>query len=417
MINYKSISIYFEKKILNIIFIGMSTGIPFLLTLSTLNLWLKECGISNTIIGLFVIVTLPSTFRFLFGPMIDRIKIPILSKYFCQRLSWIILCQLLVVILLIGMSYSNPINNIWAVGMWAFGISFFSSVKDVVIQAYRIEICDKDKEGYNAAASNIGFRLGLMIGGAGAILLASFVSWQATYQIVALIIFFLLIQTIFMEKSPFTINIEKLNITKIYKNAFFELIMSRNYISILLFILFYKSTDILLSSMTIPFLYDIGYSKMEMGEVYNVVAFLSMLLGGFIGGIFINNKGLYKSILYGVIVKSFSCLLFLLHSFIGKNIFIFMLCIGFDKFMGMLTTTALISYFSTQSHHPYVSTQFSLFSSMGSVARIFLTMIAGLLADIVPWNIYFFIVALCAFPSLLFLKKSMAPRNGFEPLT
>lgn len=407
----KMLAPYFERKILNVFFMSLSTGIPFLLTLTTLSIWLKECEINNTTIGLFVLVTLPATFRFLFGPLIDEVKIPYISKFLCQRRSWIFLSQFLCMSCLIGISYSDPSKNILEVGVWAFGISFFSSLKDVAIQAYRIEITDGNKNGFSAASSNMGFRIGSFLGGGSAIFTASFFSWQTTYQIFAGLIGILLIQTILCQNSPFKAIICDKNIFLKYKDPFMDIINNKYYINIILFILFYKASDILLSCMTAPFLVEMGYSKFEMGETYNLIGVLSMIGGGLLGGIIINKQGIKKSIIYGASLKAISCLLFLLHSLIGKNIFILMFTIGFDKFIGMLTTSVLITYFSFHCRNPYTSTQFALFSSTGSISRIFLTMIGGFLADLLPWNVYFFLTAISSIPCFIFLKKSLAPRE------
>lgn len=404
-------STYLEKKILNVFFMGLSTGIPFLLTLTTLNLWLKEEGISNTTIGLFVVVTLPSTFRFFFGPIVDEIKIPILKYYFCQRRSWIILSQIMISIMLLGISYSNPAKNIIQVGIWAFGINFFASMKDVIIQAYRIEITDKNKEGFSASASNIGFRLGMLMGGGGALFIASSFTWKQTYQIFSFIIGLLLIQTLFCENSPFSPNKEKqifiIKIFNNYKNTFLETLKNNNIVFIVFFILLYKCTDIFLASMLPLFLSDMNYSKIEMAYAYNFVGILSMIAGGIIGGSIINSKGISKSILWGSILKSISSLIFMLHAFFGKNIYILFFTIGFDKFVGMLTTSVLISYFSYLCKKEYASTQFSIFSSTGSISRIIITMLAGYLTDIFSWPLYFLFASFSSIPCFFFLKRSL----------
>ena len=190
-----------RAKLIPIFFLGFSSGLPFLLILSTLSVWLAESGISKTNIGMFAWVTVPYTFKFLLASLIDLFKIPILHNWLGQRRSWMLLSQISLIFALMFLGSMKPTQNIILTAIAAFVVGLFSAIQDIVVEAYRIEILDRPKLGVGASASVLGYRAGMLCSGAGAIYLAAFfASWAIAYNIMAIFMLVGIVTTLYVEE-------------------------------------------------------------------------------------------------------------------------------------------------------------------------------------------------------------------------
>ena len=295
---HQSLLAFWDRRIFSIFFYGFSSGLPFLLTLSTLTIWLKESGVNNTTIGLFVIVTIPYTLKFLWGPMVDRVKLPILSIFLGQRRSWALVAQGFLIFMLIGLGSSHPSENILVTAFWAFGVSFSSAIQDIVIEAYRIEVIDDNQKGSAASSTYLGYRLGMMASGAGALYLAAIFSWQTAYEVMAALIGIGILTTL-LSPSPQVSTDPQPSLVRSSRNESLftwiqatygpplkELLNTFDWRIVLAFIFFYKVGDTTLNVMTTPFLVELGYSKLEIADVAKVFGISAMIVGGFMGGSF-----------------------------------------------------------------------------------------------------------------------------------
>jgi len=180
-----SAGIYLDRRILVILFLGFSSGLPFLLVFSTLSIWLKLEGVSLTAIGLFSLVRTPYTFKFLWAPLIDRVPLPVLSRLLGRRRSWAILTQAALMAAIFAMASTSPSENAGLTALFALFVAFASASQDIVIDAYRVEILEDDRQAAGAGVLVLGYRVGLLTAGAGALWLASVLSWQAVYGVMA----------------------------------------------------------------------------------------------------------------------------------------------------------------------------------------------------------------------------------------
>ncbi len=415
-----SLESFWDRRILSIFAFGFSSGLPFLLTLSTLTIWLKESGVNNTTVGLFVVATLPYTFKFLWGPIVDQVKIPWLTALLGQRRSWALISQLGLVFMLLGLGSTHPENHIFETALWAFGVAFCSAIQDIVIEAYRIEIIDEDQKGAAATAIILGWRFGILTSGAGALFLSATFSWAIAYMVMAILMSVGLLTTL-CSPSPRTIVLSsaphlslKPNLHRRFGNWFLETYIpplkelweTYDWRIVLAFILFYKIGDTTLNVMNTPFLVELGFTKLEIAHVAKLFGISAMIVGGFMGGLFLGRFGILPSLVIAAIFQFFSSLMFVIQALVGHDLNILVITIGVENFTCGFGAAAFIAYLSSLCSVPHTATHFALLSSFGSMARIILSVSAGILADILPWSLFFTFTAATCLPCLFLLMRA-----------
>jgi len=425
-----SLLAFCDKRILSIFFFGFSSGLPFLLTLSTLTIWLKESGVNNTTVGLFVVATIPYTFKFLWGPMVDQVRIPFLSALLGQRRSWALLAQTGLVFMLVGLGSSHPESHIFETALWALGVAFCSALQDIVIEAYRIEVTAENQQGSAATAIVLGWRLGIMASGVGALFLAATFSWQIAYDLMAALMSIGLITTL-CSSSPHVLvfspaphlSLETKHhrrfwhwVTSTYLPPLRELWDTYDWRIVLAFILFYKIGDTTLNVMNTPFLVELGFSKLEIAHVAKLFGISAMIVGGFIGGLFLNRFGVFSSLVLCAVLQFFSSLMFVVQALVGRDLGVLVITIGIENLSCGLGATAFIAYLSTLCSAPHTATHFALLSSFGSMVRILLSIAAGALADLLPWPLFFMVTAAACLPFLILLIQGSEHFTYHYPL-
>ena len=198
--NIGFLNIYYSKKIFLVFVMGIASGIPLYLILSTLFIWLTRENIDISTVGLFALTQIPWSLKFTWAPFIDSYKIPILSNYIGQRKSWLLITQISLIISLILLGLSNPAENLIFTAFFALLTAFFSANQDIIIDAFRIEILEDELQGAGAAATQFGYRVGGIIAGAGSLYLKSILSWSQVFTSIAVVILFLMILSIFVLK-------------------------------------------------------------------------------------------------------------------------------------------------------------------------------------------------------------------------
>jgi len=405
-----------DRRILSIFLFGFSSGLPFLLTLSTLTLWLKESGLNNKTIGLFVIATIPYTFKFLWGPMIDRMRIPVLFSILGQRRSWALVSQAALIVTLLGLGYSNPKEYIVQTALWAFGVAFFSAIQDIAVESYRIEIIDDAQKGFAATSTYLGYRMGMMASGAGALYLAAIFSWQITYVVMAALVSIGMLTTIF-SPSPLEYAVNSKQslkkgslytqfrewIKSTYGIPFNDLVATLDWRIVIAFIFLYKIGDTTLSVMNTPFLVELGFSKLEIANVAKFFGISAMIIGGLMGGVFLNHFGILSSLILCATLQIMTSLMFVVQTFAGCDLNVLIITIGFENLSCGLGAASFIAYLSSLCRTPHTATHFALLSSFGSLARIVLSALSGFLADLLPWSLFFSLTAVASLPCLLLL--------------
>lgn len=393
---------YREPHVLAVLFLGFSSGLPFLLTLATLHVWLSEAGMSKTVIGLFVLVTIPYSLKFLWAPLIDCKPFPYLSRLFGMRKGWLMGGQLGVIISLIMLGATNPYENLALTAFFAFIVAFFSATQDIVYEAFRAELLPKELLGPGAAASSFGYRLGMWVAGAGSLYLASYFSWFVVYSFMAASMITGLVAILLCPEPEIKHKVyTSTNIKTFLKDSLTVLIKRSDLVFILTFICLYKVGDTVLNTLSMPFLLEIGFSKLQIAHIAKSFGIMAMMIGGFIGGIVLPSFPLYRILMGASGLQCVASLMFMLQAEVGNDIHLLFLTIGIENFACGLGTAAYIVFLSTRCQTPFTATHFALLSSFGSFCRILISSGAGMTADFFTWTTFYGLVALLTVPCFL----------------
>jgi PAT family beta-lactamase induction signal transducer AmpG len=402
--------LYRDPRILGIFFLGFSSGLPFLLTLATLHVWLAEAGAPKTVIGFFVFITLPYTLKFLWAPFIDYFPFPFLSKIFGRRKGWLLGSQLCLILSLLLLGSTDPHHNILITAFAGSLVAFCSATQDIVFEAYRVEALSPLEVGLGAGASMLGYRSGMWVSGAGALYLASHFSWFVTYAFMAacvsigIIAALLSVEPSLSQKKQQPLFSKKPGhfFSKI-QNTFSHFLKQENWQLIVLYIFCYKIGDTILNVMTAPFLLEIGFSKIEIAHVAKSFGIASVILGGFVGSFTLVRKPLVDTLIICSLLQIFSCLMFALQAYAGHHLFMLFITIGVENLTCGMGTAAFIAYLSNLCRTPFTATHYALLSSIGSLARVSLSALAGWGADRIEWIEFYLFTAVSCIPCFLLL--------------
>ncbi|MBY0281253.1 MAG: MFS transporter [Alphaproteobacteria bacterium] len=408
------LSIYLHRPLLILLALGFVSGVPFLLTLSTLSFWLTELHVSKSVIGLFMLASLPYSLKFLWSPFIDSFSVPYLTKTFSRRKSWSLLAQAGTFISIIALGLSNPEKNLFLTGVFAFLVSFFAATQDIITDAYRIELLHEKSTGAGAAMETIGFRLGMLTSGAGTLYLAACLNWTLAYCLTALT-GILGIIAVLMLKEPSIKHEQKIkekppttfinSFYQIYSNSWKDLLKKSYFPYLLLFIFCFKMGDTVLNSMSTPFLYELGFSKIEYANVTKFFGISMMVSGGLIGGILVHQLGIIQTLVMCATLQTLSCLMFMIQAQAGHVLSILVITIAVESFCSGLCSTAFIAYLSKFCKAPFTASQFTLLYSVGSLSRVLISTGSGWIADTYGWMILFFLSSLFSVPILYLIVK------------
>ena len=407
-------SVYFERRVVALLFFGFSSSLPLLLVYSTLSAWLKEEGVSLTAIGLFSWASTAYTIKFVWAPVVDRLSIPVLTRVLGQRRGWMVLSQVAIIGSILALGSTDPSEDLWAVAFWAVVLAFASATQDIGIDAYRVEILEDDQQGAGAANLVIGYRIALLAAGAGSLIIADFWDWQVAYAAMAGLMAVGII-TVLLNKEP-----HRPENTESFADAvvgpFMDFMLRPHWLMILLFVALYKYGDALLGVMANPFYLDIGFSKTEIGLVSKGYGLVMTLLGGFIGGMLVARMDILKALMVCGIAQALSNLAFAAQAWVGYSIPMLAVTISIENFTGGMATIAFIAYLSSLCNIAYTATQYALLSSIMAFARTIFASGGGWLADQIDWVTYFLITTVAAVPGLLLLMWLIRkfPPNDLE---
>jgi PAT family beta-lactamase induction signal transducer AmpG len=399
----EAIAVYSDRRILLIAFMGFSSGLPLLLTLSTLSYWLAKLGVDKTSIGLFAAVGIPYSFKFVWAPLLDNIMPPFLGR----RRGWGLIIQAALAIAILAMGFTDPAVNPWWTALAAVVVAFLSASQDIVIDAYRIEILPEAEQGAGSAATQVGYRFGLLAAGAGALALADFVSWHWVFAFLALLMV-VGMATMLLAPEPAAPPRPKGEtladwVQRSIAGPFLDFFQRRGWIVILLFVLLYKFGDAISGTMATPFYVEMGFSGVEIAAVTKVFGIVATLVGTLAGGLVVARFGIMKALLLGGILQAVGILLFAVLAVHGHSNLWLAVAVGGDNFVGGLGSAAFVAYLSALCNIAFTATQYALLSSFMAVGRTILSSGSGWLAQILGWPAFFVVSAGLAIPGLLLL--------------
>jgi len=403
----KALSVYFEKRVLIILFLGFSSGLPLALTASTLDVWLTREGISLHSIGLFAAVSTPYALKFLWAPLVDSLRIPILGRL-GRRRSWMVATQIALMLSIIGLGLSNPAENVTVTAIFALLTAFFSASQDIVIDAYRVQSLLERDQGAGAANAIFGYRLGMLVSGAGALYLVRFfgLSWHVTYMIMAVLLLIGVV-TILLAPEPGEKTATLQNTQSWFARTiiapFADFAKRPGWVLILLFIILFKLGDALAGKMTNPFLIQTGFNEIEIANVVKLYGLVATLLGTFAGGAIVYRIGIIRGLWLGGILQMVSNFMFSFQAMVGHSVPFLSLTIGIENFCSGIGGIVLVAYLSSLCNVAYAATQYALLSSLAVVGRTGISAFSGFLAERFGWIEYFMLTAAAALPALVIL--------------
>ena len=401
------------------LFLGFSAGLPLLLILGTLSFWLREAGIDRSTIGYLTWVGLIYAFKWMWAPLVDRLQIPVLTKLFGRRRSWLLFAQALIIIGLVGMSSVDPKLALNTVVWCALLVAFGSATQDIALDAFRIESANSDHQAALAATYQTGYRLALIWAGAGVLWLAARAetgsgsydpgAWQFAYLCMAASIGVGVLTTL-LSKEPARVELPKARDVKAWLHQtliepFTEFIHRYRWHAILILslIAIYRISDIVMGIMANPFYVDMGYTKDEVAAVSKVFGVIMTLVGAFIGGVLTLRFGVLRILFLGAVLSAVSNLLFAWLATQGHDLQGLVWVISADNLSSGIASSAFIAFLSALTNIRYSATQYALFSSMMLLIPKWLAGFSGVFVDSFGYPVFFYGTAIIGAPALLLI--------------
>ncbi|MGH7925230.1 MAG: AmpG family muropeptide MFS transporter [Candidatus Binatus sp.] len=407
----RSLAEYTDRRVMLILPLGFASGLPLLLTFSTLSAWLATAGVSRATIGVFALVGTPYAFKFLWSPLIDRLPPPIPLG---RRRGWGITIQLALIAATLALGWCNPKFDLARMGALAILVAFLSASQDVVIDAYRVEILTPAQQGPGAAMIQTGYRIAMLVAGAGALIIAARFGWFAAYATMAMLLGIGMLVFIFgpepatpPDAQPHTASrggdaIREWLATAV-TGPFADFMRRRTWPAIVLFIVGYKLGEAMAGVMAMPLYISLGFSLDEIAAISKLVGFFATVVGAIVGGVLTSKLGVMRALILCGILQSAGNLFYVLQAVGGHRLDYLALCVAAENFTGAMAGTALVAYLSDLCSPAFTATQYALLSSLAAVGRTILASSGGVLADKLGWVPFFLATTVATIPALLLL--------------
>jgi MFS transporter, PAT family, beta-lactamase induction signal transducer AmpG len=396
---------------------GFSSGLPLALTFGTLSYRLAELGVSLTAIGLFGLVRASYSLKFVWAPLIDRLPVPFLTRRLGRRRGWALTIQLLLALAILALGAADPTADPVATVLAAVVVAFLSASQDIVIDAYRIELLRPEEQGAGAAATQWGYRFGMLASGAGALYAASFGGWGFAYAAMAGLMLVGMATVWFTPEPGGVAPPERLpgatraaRIEAWFRRAvvapfldMFARLGAAQLVALVLFIVLYKFGDALAGSMANPLYVDLGFTKVEVATVAKVYGVIATLAGVAAGGVLVARIGVFYSLLVCGGAQALSNLMYAVQVWAGHDVAVLALTIGAENLTGGMASAAFVAYLSGLCSREFTATQYALLSSLATVGLNVLAASGGYFAQTLGWVPFFVLSTLFCVPSLLIL--------------
>ena len=395
------IKVFTSRNISVLLFLGFSSGLPLVLTSGTLQAWMAVAGVDLRAIGIFSLVGLPYTLKFLWSPLMDRYVPPL----FGRRRGWIILTQIGIMLGIVLMSFGSPNEDLLFFGIVALMVAFMSASQDIVADAYRTDILREQERGLGAAVFVTGYRIAMLVGGALALILSDQIGWRNTYIIMAGLMIIGIVAAFFGNESDNNIAPPK-SLQDAVWGPLQNLFSRKGAIVMLILIVLYKLCDAYAGTMTTPFLIrGVGFTATDVGTINKGLGLISVIFGAMAGGTLMVRLGLFRSLLIFGILQALSNLSFMALALTGKSYGMLIFAVAFENFSGGMGTASFISLLMALCNQRYSATQYALLSSLSALGRTFLAPTSGYLVESVGWAAFFIITAVSAVPGLWLLWR------------
>ena len=423
--------VYFNRQLINIFWVGLICGVPFLLNTEILDMRLKTAGISNTVIGILAILHCPYTFKFLLGPFADKIEFPYFCRKFGQRRGWALVSQILLFIGLVGIGLSNPASELEHLMLFVLLSAFASGLQDITMYSYQFDNIQRENFGVIASVVNIGYKTGMLISKSASLYIQYYFGWTATYLTMALSVVLSVIFVLNTHEPVILVTKEEKAVKKLtgmlfekekkrhketnilskLKLIFFECLLcptkifmkSKNWTLYVGVIMLYKIGDIMLRKMAKIFYIDIGFSILQIANIVQVFGTITSFIGGLIIGTILKRNDLKQCMLWAAIVHSLMGFVMLTLVYNGSNESYLYLVIICEMLTGSAMSTCFLAFLYSLCKTGSPTTQYALLWAAHNVVGIFIRLFSGLYSDIVGWKVFFSTIPLTFIPGIVIL--------------
>ena len=426
----ETLAAFTQRPVIVMLFLGFSAGLPLLLILATLSFWLREIGISRTEIGFFSWVGLAYALKFLWAPMVDRLRLPVLTGLLGQRRSWMLLAQIGIIGGILGIAFTDPRTDLLMTVVFATLVAFSSATQDISIDAFRIESAPDEQQGYLAAAYQYGYRVSILLAQAGALYMAAIHSWHFAFLVLAGSMGIGVLTVLLVREPVRAIDTE----TKARERAIVEEVTRRGHLHgfskkiaawfsgavvgpivdffsrngwmalvIVALIGTFRLSDFTLGVMANPFYVDIGFSKIEVANIAKGFGLIMTLIGVGLGGVMVFRFGIMAMLLVSAILLTVTNLLFAVMAMVGPEIWMLAITISADNVAAGISGTVFIAYLSSLTNRAYTATQYALFTSIMSLLGKLVAGFSGVVVDATDWVTFFFYASALGIPSILLI--------------
>jgi PAT family beta-lactamase induction signal transducer AmpG len=429
----ETLSVYLQRRVLIVMFLGFSSGLPLALSGSTLQVWMREAGVDLGTIGLFALVGTPYTIKFLWAPLVDALHVPILTRRFGRRRGWLLLSQLLLVAAIGLMAFSDPAGSPLFVAIAALLVATASATQDIVVDAFRVESLPEPEQAAGMASYVAAYRIGMLVSTAGALFLVSAFeaggsgktsAWMWGYLTMAAMVVIGMITSLAAFEPDQSRNADAATqsetaLTRVIRaaiGAFSEFLTRKDALAVLAFVVLFKFTDAFSGAMTAPFVIDIGFTRNDYAAIVKGVGLAATLIGGFAGGFVARAYSLPASLWIGGIVQALANLTFSWLAYVGVNQWALAFAISAENFTSAIGTVIFVAYLSSLCKSPlHTATQYALLTALAAIGRTYLSSSAGFVAKMTGWPLFFAICVVVAVPSLMLLAW-LQRRGHFDGL-
>jgi PAT family beta-lactamase induction signal transducer AmpG len=433
-----ALTVYLRPRVLIILLLGFSSGLPLALSGETLRLWMADRGVDLGTIGLLTLAGLPYTLKFIWAPVVDAWDVPYLSRRLGRRRSWLVSSQLLLMGTIVFLGTRDPLSAPLMVGLAALLVAFASATQDVVVDAFRVQSLAADEQAAGMASYVAAYRVGMLASGAGVIGFSAWLEaqglskeaiWPIAYAGAALLVLVGLAAALLAHHEPVVAEdtvveddattISSKPLTRLLdtaQGAFLEFFKRDAAVAILVFVVLFKLCDALAGAMTAPFVLSLGYTKGEYAAIVKGVGLAALLIGGFAGGGVARALPLVTALWIAAIIQMLSNLVFVWLGSQETSLWALTVAIIVENFAGAIGTVIFVAYLSALCRNPlHTATQYALLTAFASTGRTLFSSGTGFAAQMLGWQAFFFATALAALPSLAVLMW-LDRRGSFRAL-
>ncbi|MDZ7828567.1 MAG: AmpG family muropeptide MFS transporter [Halofilum sp. (in: g-proteobacteria)] len=424
----EAFAVYAQPAVITMLFLGFVAGLPFLLVFSTLTAWLRSEGVEVAAIGFFSWIGITYSIKFFWAPVVDRLPLPLLTRFLGQRRGWMILAQVMIAAGLVGMAGIDPVGNLALVAVLALLVAFGSATQDIAIDAFRIESAPDDVQAAMASTYIIGYRIGILAAGAGALYIADYVSWEMAYLTMAALVGIGTATVLVRPEPPRRIGRETREREQRVERFlldnpdlpprlqrigawlvdavvcpfvdFFER-NGRQALLLLLLVGVYKISDLSMAAMANPLYLDLGFSLSQIASVTKVFGIAMSIGGSIIGGVLVVRYGIGAILIVGAAMVAVTNLLFAVLAFTGASLPMLTVTIIGDNLSNGLASAVFIAFLSSMTARAYTATQYALFSSLMTLPGKILGGFSGVVVEWQGYPAFFTVAALMGIPAIV----------------